>query len=128
MLPINFEGSNTPMVKPQNMTEEECGDLQVRHLSTLKGPTFTSCWKPNYEDIKNLEAGKAVIIQMQMNDPVFIDIDTCLKTDFQFYAFCRAAVWIPSYAQLKAIQAGGGIYLTYLTDRFPVTSVYINEH
>lgn len=124
---MDFEGSNMPMVKPENMTAEECGDLQVRLLKSLKGPMYTSCWKPNYTDIKSLEAGKAVIIQMHMNTPIFVDVDTKLKDDLPMYVFCRVAVWLPSYEQLKDIQNGGGIYITFLTDRFPVMSVYVNE-
>lgn len=124
---MDFEGTNVPMLKPENMTEEECGNLNVRLLPTLKGPIFTSCWKPNYEDIKNLEMGKAVIIQMQMNATIFVDIDTTLKTDFSLFAHCRVVVWVPSYEQLKAIQAGAGIFISFMTERFPVMSVYVND-
>lgn len=128
MLPVDFEGSNTPMVKPQNLSAEECGDLQVRLLKTARGPMFTSCWQPSYEDIHNLEKGKAVIIQMHLNTTIFVDVDTRLQDSPSLYAFNRVVVWLPSMQQINDLKKGTGIYITFLNDRFPVMSVYVNEH
>jgi hypothetical protein len=127
MNPIDFIGSNCNMGRPENLTAQECGDLRVRAAMTLRGPVYTSCWAPSIEDVKNLENGKAIIVQMQLNATVFACIDTFIEDRAPMYAFNRVIVWMPSADQLKAIQEGGNIYISFLTDRFPVMSVYVNN-
>lgn len=127
MNPIDFIGSNVNMGRPENLSPQECGDLRVRAVQTLRGPMFTSCWAPSIEDVKNLENGKAIIVQMQLNATIFACIDTFIEERPPVYAFCRVIVWMPSMDQLKAIQEGANIYITFLTDRFPVMSVYVNN-
>jgi len=127
MHPIDFIGSNCNMGRPENLTAQECGDLRVRMARTARGPLFTSCWAPSIEDVNNLKNSKAVIIQLHLNATIFASVDTFIEDLPPMYACNRIIVWMPSADQLKAIQEGGNIYISFLTERFPVMSVYVNN-
>lgn len=46
MEPTNFPQANKVLTKPQDMTEEECGDLRV----WSDGTTCVSLWKPTFRE------------------------------------------------------------------------------
>lgn len=51
MIPIDFEQSNFTFLKPEGMTEDECGDLPVRTGEDQNGfPSIISCWQLSEED------------------------------------------------------------------------------
>jgi hypothetical protein len=60
MRPIHFQEANTEFVKPNGMTDEECGPLSAyvgeNHISTV--------WQPNKEDIEAINAGRPIIVQV----------------------------------------------------------------
>lgn len=127
MIPVDFEGSNTDMLKPQNMTEEECSNLRVRFVKNNRGPQFTSRWQPSYEDLKALEAGKPLCLEMYIDASIFVNIDTKLQAYPPLIAENQAVVWVPGDHELIDLRNGTGIYITFLCDRFPVISVYVGE-
>jgi len=46
MEPINFPESNLKLIKPQGMTDEDCGSLHVFNQEDQ----YISCWKPDFWD------------------------------------------------------------------------------
>jgi hypothetical protein len=55
MKPIDFAGMNTDLMKPKEMTDEECGSLPCFR----NGLQVISCWKMNLKErVRSLFAGK----------------------------------------------------------------------
>lgn len=46
MKPINFSQSNKTLLKPESMTDEECGVLYVHN----DGQCNISCWRPSLRE------------------------------------------------------------------------------
>lgn len=46
MKPINFEYSNKNLLKPEGMTDDECGSLPVY----TDGKICISCWEPTWKE------------------------------------------------------------------------------
>ncbi len=46
MKPISFKYANRTLLKPEGMTDEECGPLPVYN----DGQTSISCWKPSLKE------------------------------------------------------------------------------
>lgn len=52
MFPSDFEGSDTALSKPPNMTDEECDPLCVQHVTCVSDiPGVMSCWKLTAEEL-----------------------------------------------------------------------------
>lgn len=65
MLPIDFPQQNKVYTKPEGQTDEQCMSLSV-HKTIIDGvPTFISAWKPSYEDIEAIKAGKPIWLYIQ---------------------------------------------------------------
>lgn len=61
MLPIDFEGSNLTLNKPENMTDEECMSIQAyRGIDKESVPFICTCWQPSKEDIEAIAAGRPI--------------------------------------------------------------------
>lgn len=65
-MPVDFEGSNIIMHKPESMTDEECGSMPAYvELDILYRPIkYLVAWQPNREDLIELNKGKPVFISM----------------------------------------------------------------
>lgn len=79
MKPIKFDEANKNLLKPPNMTDEECSSLWVY----TNGTQCISCWKMNWK--KRLSAllfGKVwlSVLSGQTQPPVWVD---CCKTVFK---------------------------------------------
>ena len=78
MKPIRFEQANKNLLRPANMTDEECSSLWVY----TDGKQCVSCWRMTWKQrIKALLYGKIWLAVMsgQTQPPVWID---CEKTVF----------------------------------------------
>lgn len=66
MQPINFPGA-VEIKKPKDMTDEECFSVwaQIKVGDDGYPEYFTTCWKPSYEDLKALNRGEGVFIQIR---------------------------------------------------------------
>lgn len=126
MLPVDFEGSNLTMVKPENMTAEECADIRVLAVRTHRGPQYTTCWKPSYEDMQAINNNKPVVIEMYVEDTIYVNISTRLHHTPALTAHNQACVWVPGQQELKDLKSGCPLYITFLATAFPVMSVYTN--
>jgi hypothetical protein len=63
MLPIDFDGSNFTFVKPDGMTDEQCGSLSCFKGADADGnPVIISKWQPNKEDIDSINNGGGVYL------------------------------------------------------------------
>lgn len=74
MNPINFKHSNKTLLKPENMTEEECDSLHVY----VDGTSCLSCWQMNWKErLSALFFGKAWlwVWGSQTQPPVAIQIE-----------------------------------------------------
>ncbi len=74
MKPIDFPESNKNLLKPEGMTDEECGSLPV----LTDGQVCVSCWELSEEEKKQLlETGKIwlMVYSGQTQPPV------CLTTE-----------------------------------------------
>ena len=63
MHPINFPGA-TEINKPENMTDEQCSSAHALIHKDESGNItgFTTCWKPNYEDLQAFNRGEGVYL------------------------------------------------------------------
>ena len=128
MMPINdFPGNNMTLQRPPSMTEEECTDLRARAESTYRGPQYTTCWQPSYEDVKGLETGKALVIEIGTMESIFVGIDTKLQEYPALHASRGAVIWLPGPIELADLKSGKRVYVTFVCNAFPVISVYVNE-
>lgn len=127
-MPVNdFPGNNTTLRRPSNMTDEECADIRAHFESSYRGPQYTTCWQPSYEDVKGLEAGKAVVIEIGIMDSIFVAIDTKKQEYPPLHASRGAVIWMPGPIELADLKSGKRIYITFVCNQFPVISVYVNE-
>lgn len=65
MLPVNFEGTNTVLTKPEDMTDEQC--LEVRAYCDIDGdgfPFYLTAWQPNKEDLEAINAGRPIMLKV----------------------------------------------------------------
>lgn len=69
MIPVDFPQRNALFTRPDDMTDEECGDLPVwrgglRRLHTDEPPipALVSMWQPSKEDIEAIVAGKPIVL------------------------------------------------------------------
>lgn len=61
MNPINFEQSNRTYVKPESMTDEQCGSLPVFvGVDTEQFPFILSKWELSDEELDQINETKAV--------------------------------------------------------------------
>lgn len=78
MKPIKFDEANKNLLKPQNMTDEECSNLWV----FTDGRQCISCWKMSLKQrLSALIHGKVwlSVCSGQTQPPVWVD---CCKTVF----------------------------------------------
>ena len=67
MQPVSFEGA-TEIKKPSDMTDEQCMSIWATKGVTIDGfPYFLEAWKPSYEDLKSLNRGEPIYIQIISN-------------------------------------------------------------
>ena len=67
MTPVEFKGQNKVYTKPKNWDEKDgdCGDLPVfEGQDTLGHRVIVSAWKPSEEDLKALNEGKPLYLQI----------------------------------------------------------------
>ena len=79
MNPIKFPEANKNLLKPKNMTDEECGSLWVYS----DGEQCISCWKMTFKQrLSALFFGKVwlSVLSGHTQPPVWID---CRKTVFR---------------------------------------------
>lgn len=79
MKPIKFAEANKNLLKPQNMTDEECSSLWV----FTDGEQCISCWKMSFKQrLSALIHGKVwlSVLSGQTQPPVWVD---CAKTVFE---------------------------------------------
>lgn len=78
MKPIKFKEANKNLLKPQNMTDEECSSLWVY----TDGKACISCWKMSFKQrLSALFFGRVwlSVLSGQTQPPVWLD---CCKTVF----------------------------------------------
>lgn len=64
-MPIKFEGVNTNLGKPDNMTDEECLGLPAQRGVDGSGfPYFLTGWMPNKEDLEALNRGEPIYLKV----------------------------------------------------------------
>jgi hypothetical protein len=65
MYPTDFEGSNTNLTKPSDMTDEQCFSLPAEKNVDSQGfPYFLTAWMPNKEDVEALVAGRPLFLKV----------------------------------------------------------------
>lgn len=65
MSPINFDGVNIDLIKPDDMSDEACLSLPAERGTDDSGlPYFLTAWVPNYEDLKALKEGRPLYLKM----------------------------------------------------------------
>ena len=79
MKPVKFPEANKNLLKPQNMSEKECGSLWVFN----DGNQCISCWKMTWKQrIKAIFWGRVWLSVMsgQTQPPVWVDCDKTVFT------------------------------------------------
>jgi hypothetical protein len=65
MRPVDFEGSNIVMGKPEGMTDEQCIDVPAHIGVDNDGfPFVLTVWQPNKEDIEAVNAGRPLMLKL----------------------------------------------------------------
>jgi hypothetical protein len=65
MHPITFEGVNTSLAKPTDMTDEQCSPLPAeKNVDNGGFDYFLTAWMPNKEDLEALNAGKPLFLKV----------------------------------------------------------------
>lgn len=61
----DFPESNFTFTRPEDMPEEDCGDLKVFRGVDEKGyPIIISHWKPTPEEIEDIKNGKGIYLNI----------------------------------------------------------------
>lgn len=85
MEPVKFDGANKIYKAPEGWDEEKdgvCGELYVFEGSDKFGHTvIVSAWKPTQEELKKLNEGEPLYLQilMPVQPPVSIFVDNIFK-------------------------------------------------
>lgn len=79
MRAIHFEQSNNTYCKPEGMTDEECYPVSVYEHKNEKGQIeyINTVWQPNIDDIKAINEGRPVIMNMRVGFLVPHALFTC---------------------------------------------------
>lgn len=65
MTPTDFEGANINLVKPENMTDEQCGSLPAFRGQDENGFTFNLvAFKPSAEDLEAFKEGRPLYVKV----------------------------------------------------------------
>lgn len=65
MHPVNLHGMNVDLVKPADMTDEQCTSMKALHDIDNDGfPFFLTAWMPNKEDLEALNAGRPLLVKV----------------------------------------------------------------
>jgi len=65
MRAIDFPGANITLTKPSTMTDEECTPLRAQTGVNQSGfPYFITAWMPNVDDLKAINEGKPIYLNM----------------------------------------------------------------
>jgi hypothetical protein len=65
MLPVDFEGSNLTLHRPQDMRDEECMSIKAHLGIDNDGYHFVlTAWQPNKEDIEAINAGRPIMLKV----------------------------------------------------------------
>ena len=73
MRPIKFEGVNTDLVKPKDMTDEQCMSLPAeKNIDNEGNHYFLTAWLPNKEDLEALQRGTPLFLKVlgQSHPPI----------------------------------------------------------
>ncbi len=73
MMPITFDGVNTDLQKPKDMTDEQCASFPVERGRDSEGfDYYLTAWIPNKEDLEALIAGRPLFLKVigQAHPPV----------------------------------------------------------
>lgn len=64
MMPVDFEGSNITLGKPDGWTDEQCTSIRaMQGVDTNGAPYFLTKWMPSKEDIEAINAGRGFWVQ-----------------------------------------------------------------
>lgn len=129
MLPVNFPQSNLTLVKPDNLTDEECGELRALVCEIEGTPCFQVAYKPNKEDLEAITEGRPIYLHMHVGPDhgrwVRISV---LQTDTTGTMFCRALTgWLPSQAEARLLKRGANIWITILGTTLAPIHVWTNN-
>lgn len=65
MHPIDFEGTNIELVKPVEMTDEQCMAVRAyKGVDVNQFPFILTAWMPNKEDLDAMNAGRPLMVKM----------------------------------------------------------------
>jgi hypothetical protein len=65
MIPVDFEGTNIELVKPPEMTDEQCMPVMAYTDTDNDGYTFfLTAWMPNQADIEAVNAGRPIFLKI----------------------------------------------------------------
>lgn len=65
MQPINFEGSNRHLLKPDDVDEKLCQECDAFHGEDVDGfPFYLTAWQPSYEDVQAINNGQPVWVKI----------------------------------------------------------------
>lgn len=68
MMPIDFPGTNTDVVKPDSMTDEECCDLRAMQWFDNNGfKHWLMQVKPSKEDLDAMNRGEPINVHFMSN-------------------------------------------------------------
>jgi hypothetical protein len=73
MLTVDFPGTNIDLIKPEQMTDEECSAARAFvGIDDAGYPFILTAWKPNKEDLDALNAGRPLMLKIigQQTPPV----------------------------------------------------------
>lgn len=64
-MPIKFEGVNTELQKPDDMTDEQCIGLPAERGTDGEGfDYYLTAWMPNKEDVEAVMAGRPIFLKV----------------------------------------------------------------
>lgn len=133
MIPTDFNGSNLTLVKPDNMTDEECGSLYCLHRLVLDAygaqisHAYTVAYKASKEDCETLKKGGCIGLSLMSSTEKFITFGTTVDAIAGYHLSKNLTAWIPSPIDLRNILNGGNIYITILGESFPPIKTFTCE-
>ena len=64
MHPVDFEGSNITLNKPEGWTDEQCQSIKAWHgIDAVGNVGFLTAWTPSEKDLEALNAGRPLFMK-----------------------------------------------------------------
>lgn len=129
MLPVDFPGSNINFTKPDSMTDEQCGTLRGFAGIRKDAKILQVAYRPSKEDMTMLRNNGQIVMIMSIPATAGRMVRFSMLPDpgYGFTYVGHIAAYQPLKSEVRLLDRGFNLWITFLGDTFPVISVSVIE-